>query len=184
MGVRSFLIAVDSSDDIEKIKNYSEFLGTIWWSLDLGAMSSSDILFATLFLFDNGDIKLNRDPIRGDTDLHPVGFKYYCGKIWLLISTWSSGEDIVPTIARFMEKNYTRLWDMPPDYNTVPTILVDLPDNDRDKVEWQLHIDKFNTILRETISYDDILPDNFIRFKDLSEEDPEIYAILRRRSDS
>lgn len=113
MGGRSFLVEIRDVSDLDTVEKWGRIVSNLANWVDEAAREEADA-FGCTQSFDTGqrtaelcsiinlvkkgkfivDEKQIKDGL-GDFDLSPCGFTYYCGRVWLCISTHTVGEPVV-----------------------------------------------------------------------------------------
>lgn len=203
MGVRSFCLEVNSVDQLKEIKKWSEIFGHYFWKLvdkyDRGLFPNMDseikkrLIELNWFIINDIISVPSELEFQGDTELYVCGFKYYCGKIWLLISTYTSGETVIEALTDKeldIVNFYTRLWAVPSDYDQVPTITLTMDE----KLDYEQRWTKAEEMLPKLLDEKERVDDDeyyekygfsgLIDFREYAEETPEKYQKLFKLSDS
>lgn len=162
MGVRSFLIEVRQTSDLDLVEKWSNIISNLASRFD-GICPQRDWnherrageLIPMIKMLKAGHLSIvEGKESTGDYDLSPCGFKYYCGRVWLLISTWSAGEAVVMSLMETIlpENAYTRLWCVRmDDYDPLPTITFEHEEKETAAQRWKGHKDLFATFEFEPI---------------------------------
>lgn len=124
MGVRSFLIRFESELEVKYFYKYKTYLA---YQIMSNYECSSEI--NSLDIFDADKVEeFNKSKLYyesfGDFDINIVGFKFWAGSIWGLVSTYSVGESTFLTYVHHFKNHFTRLWNIPIKeiiYNECPT---------------------------------------------------------------
>lgn len=131
MGMRSFCISVSTLDQIHRIRVWSEVFGHYYWKIVQAhqGIKDEDVktkLLVLHSLLSKGIVDkptiLNFD---GDTQLSVCGFKYFCGKIWMLVSTGLPGEIIVKCLQDIgLFDLYTRISFVTAEFHQTTTVSI------------------------------------------------------------
>jgi hypothetical protein len=116
MGVSSFLIRIDTQDDIINYLKYKKILAYC-----VMKQENSDVKFDDNYQTDENFTEQQLEEFNkthgnkdfGDFDINLVGFKYWAGSIWGLVSTYTAGETAFLSYVYRFNKYYTRLWYIP-----------------------------------------------------------------------
>jgi hypothetical protein len=150
MGVRSFLIRFESTKDIRNFIKYRRYLAyKVFNNYNDETKEDND------FVFDRDEANIfnesNQYENYGDYDINLVGFKFWAGSVWGLISTYSAGET---TFFKYIDifKNFnTRLWDIPTHelgYNKIKPVILNVFNDLKEsiKVFMELYVENITLV--------------------------------------
>ncbi len=171
MGIRSFLIKFNTVEDIKKYfewRKYLSYLTHKYYDIKWNVEEYNDILAKGLP--DEKSLKEYENEDFGDFDIYLVGFKFWAGCVWGLISTQSVGEATFYLIQKILDTYYSRLFVIntrETDYNDVkPVFIEDYYENPNVSKA----IDIFAKLEEENrdkfIDYNLVITTNKIKFED------------------
>ena len=189
MGRIAIYISISSIKHLRKIQKWSQILTLAYCkfiSINTSKPPSTEHVQACLkkeFNWNNHLKTFNQQPILpilSDAILSPCGFKYYCGKLWLTISTGHPGIEIVLALSQYsIITKYTFNLGLPEEFHEVPTHTIK-------NCSW-LESEKTYFELKKTrkcIPNKEYELSNIIDFKAYKEKNLEKYLELLKLSDS
>lgn len=178
MGIRSFLIKFDSVEQIMHFCKYKKYIAYI---------VSNEI--NKKYILDENKLKLFNDSKYansnyGDFDLELVGFKFWAGAIWGLVSTYTVGEECFQLYTELFKNYATRLMLIPTNkivYDEIDGVFMFSPDDISEAINIFTRL--YNKHSDELLNYDDIFA-KYSEFYDLdcdnciSFRNPDMYEVF------
>lgn len=161
MGIRSFLIKFDSVEQIKHFYNYKKYIAYVV-SNDIDRKYIMDEHKLNLF---NGSKYAYSD--YGDFDLELIGFKFWAGAIWGLVSTYTVGQECFQLYTDLFKNYATRLMLIPSHkiiYDEIEGIFMFSPDDMSEA------INIFNRLHSKH-------SDELLNYHDIFDEYPEFYDL-------